>query len=81
MPGVERQQVILDLLKGLRGLDPLKQLFWRELNYQRVNQPLSRRGWSETAADALADDPLLFAAGGEDNEVTFIVAAPPAGLQ
>ena len=54
MPGAERQQVVLDLLKGLRGLDPLKQLFWTELNYQRVNQPLSQRGWSETAADALA---------------------------
>lgn len=67
MPGVERQQVTLNLLKRLRGLDPLKQLFWTELNYKRPNQPLSRRGWSETAADALADAPLLFAAGGQDN--------------
>ena len=74
MPGAERQQVVLDLLKGLRGLDPLKQLFWTELNYQRVNQPLSRRGWSETAADALADDPLLFAAGGQDDAFEIIYA-------
>ncbi|MGO8744437.1 MAG: hypothetical protein ACLQNE_00475, partial [Thermoguttaceae bacterium] len=72
MPGAERQQVVLDLLKGLRGLDPLKQLFWTELNYGRVNQPLSRRGWSETAADALADDPLLFAASGQDNAFEII---------
>jgi hypothetical protein len=74
MPGMVRQQVVLDLLKGFStgGLDPLKQLFWTELNYQRVNQPLSRRGWSETAADALADDPLLFAAGGEDNAFQII---------
>jgi aminoglycoside N3'-acetyltransferase len=69
---MERQQVILDLLKGLRGLNPLKQLFWTELNYQRINQPLSRRGWSETAANALADDPLLFAAGGQDNAFEII---------
>ena len=55
------------MLKGLKGLEPLKQLFWSELNYQRVNQPLSRRGWTESAHDALADDPVLFAGGGEDN--------------
>ncbi|MCU0782839.1 MAG: Eco57I restriction-modification methylase domain-containing protein [Verrucomicrobia bacterium] len=63
----ERQQNVLDLLKGLRGLEPLKKLFWSELNYQRVNQPLSRRGWTELASNALADDPVLFAGGGEDN--------------
>src|SRR5450759_3879212 len=65
----ERQQNVLDLLEGLRGIEPLKQLkqlFWSELNYQRVNQPLSRRGWTEPAGKALADDPVLFAAGGED---------------
>ncbi len=66
----ERQQNVLDLLDGLRGIEPLKQLkqlFWTELNYQRVNQPLSRRGWTEAASQALADDPVLFAGGGEDN--------------
>jgi hypothetical protein len=63
----ERQQNVLDLLKGLRGIEPLKQLFWSELNYQRVNQPLSRRGWSEAATKALAEDPVLFAGGGDDN--------------
>src|SRR2546427_7749279 len=63
----ERQQNVLDLLEGLRGIDPLKQLFWSELNYQRVNQPLSRRGWTESASKALEDDPVLFAGGGEDN--------------
>jgi hypothetical protein len=67
MPKPERQQGVLDLLKGLRGIEPLKQLFWSELNYQRVNQPLSRRGWTESASAALADDPVLFAGGGEDN--------------
>ena len=63
----ERQQNVLDLLKGLRGIEPLKQLFWSELNYQRINQTLSRRGWTESASKALADDPVLFAGGGEDN--------------
>lgn len=63
----ERQQNVLDLLEGLRGLEPLKKLFWSELNYQRVNQPLSRRGWAEAATKALTEDPVLFAGGGDDN--------------
>lgn len=70
----ERQQNVLDLLKGLRGIEPLKQLFWSELNYQRVNQPLSRRGWTESAIKALADDPVLFAGGGEHNDFHVIYA-------
>src|SRR5438128_531377 len=70
----ERQQNVLDLLEGLRGLEPLKQLFWSELNYQRVNQPLSRRGWTESASEALADDPVLFAGGGGSNEFHVIYA-------
>jgi len=68
----ERQQQVLDLLKGLRGIEPLKQLFWSELNYQRVNEPLSRRGWTDSAAQALAEDPVLFAGGGENNDFHVI---------
>jgi adenine-specific DNA-methyltransferase len=67
MPKPELQQNVLNLLKGLRGIEPLKKLFWSELNYQRVNQSLSRRGWTESANKALTDDPVLFAGGGEDN--------------
>jgi hypothetical protein len=70
----ERQQTVLDLLKNLHGLEPLKKLFWSELNYDRVNQPLSRRGWSDIASKALAEDPLLFASGGKDNDFHIIYA-------
>ncbi|MBN1224785.1 MAG: Eco57I restriction-modification methylase domain-containing protein [Candidatus Aminicenantes bacterium] len=48
-------------------MEPLKELFWRELNYDRANTPLSRRGWKETPTEALAEDPLLLATGGNDN--------------
>ena len=68
----ERQQAVLDILSHLKGLDPLKQLFWTELNYQRVNQPLSRRGWTESTNKALAEDPVLFAGGGENNDFHVI---------
>jgi hypothetical protein len=72
MARIDRQQSVLDLLKNFWGLDPLKQLFWSELNYQRINQPLSRRGWTDTVANILAEDPILFAGGGESNDFHVI---------
>jgi len=74
MTQVERQQSVMNLLTTMRGLEPLKKLFWSELNYQRVNQTLSRRGWSDTASSALAEDPLLFAGGGQDDSFHVIYA-------
>ena len=46
------------------GIEPLRELFWTELNYDRQNDGLSRGNWTETAKNALADDPVLFATGG-----------------
>ncbi len=57
MTQVDRQARVQDLLKDLNGLEPLKKLLWSELNYDRVNRPLSRRTWNKTAANALAEDP------------------------
>src|SRR6266545_7858257 len=73
MPRPANQQSVLDLLENLNGLDPLKELFWNHLNYDRVNQSVSRKGWNETASKALADDPLVFAGGGENNDFKIIV--------
>lgn len=67
MEQLERQQTVLNILQNLRGLDGLKKLFWEELNYERENKPLSPRQWPDSAKQALADDPILFASGGEDN--------------
>jgi hypothetical protein len=74
---LEREQSVLELLQDLRGLEPLKKLFWSELNYDRVNQPLSRRGWNQTAASALAEDPVLFAGGGKDNDFHLVYSRLP----
>ena len=68
-PQTDRQQSVLNLLQNLKGQDPLKKLFWTELNYDKVNSPLSRKGWGEQASSALADDPVLFATGGKDFHV------------
>lgn len=65
----QRQQSVLDLLHGLKGQEPLKKLFWTELNYDKANSPISRKGWGEQASSALADDPVLFATGGDDFHV------------
>jgi hypothetical protein len=73
MPRIANQQSVLDLLENLNGLDPLKELFWNQLNYDRVNQSVSRKGWNETASKALADDPLVFAGGGENNDFKIIL--------
>ncbi len=74
---MEREQAVLDLLQKLRGLDSLKQLFLSELNYDRVNQPLSRRGWNQTAANALAEDPLLLAGGGQNKDFHIVYIRLP----
>src|SRR5947208_1749959 len=86
MPRPANQQSVLNLLENLNGLDPLKELFWNQLNYDRVNQSVSRRGWNETASKALADDPLVFAGGGENNDFKIIVGRldsdrVPLGMQ
>jgi hypothetical protein len=70
----EVQKTVLDILRNLRGLEPLKRLFWSELNYERVNQPLSRHGWTDISRNALAEDPVLFAGGGESNDFHVIYA-------
>ncbi len=67
----ERQQTVLDILKDFRGPEPLKQLFWSELNYSRVNTPLSRQKWNAAAADSLAGDPVLFATGGDGFHIIY----------
>lgn len=58
---------LLATLSRHHSLEPLKELFWSELNYERANRPLSRRGWPDKTTAALFEDPLLFATGGNDN--------------
>ena len=68
MASLERQQIVLDLLKSLRGADSLKRLF-SELNYNYVNKPLSKRQLSEASQTQVAGDPTLLATAGKDGVV------------
>jgi hypothetical protein len=47
------------------------------LNYDRINQPLSRRGWNQTATNVLAEDPVLFAGGGQNHDFHVIYSRLP----
>lgn len=58
----------MEILSNLRNLDGLKKLFWEELNYERENKPLSIRNWPDSAKECLAEDPVLFASGGEGGD-------------
>ncbi|MCX7049106.1 MAG: hypothetical protein NTX50_26925 [Candidatus Sumerlaeota bacterium] len=60
----QNKMEVFEILQGMSGLEPLKELFWSRLSYERVNKPLSRAGWSDAAKNALAEDPLLWASGG-----------------
>lgn len=67
-------EAVKGTLRELHGIEPLKQLFWADLSYKRINLPLSRRGWSETATTALVEDPLILAAGGHDDSFKVVYA-------
>lgn len=56
------------------GLDGLKELLWHELNYDRDNKPISRRGWANKADQCLEEDPILFAAAGVDRGFHIVYA-------
>ncbi len=67
-----RQPEVYQLLPNLQGLNPLKRLFWTELGYERVNQPLPRADWTPTERGSVAEDPILFASAGTDNDFHVI---------
>jgi adenine-specific DNA-methyltransferase len=72
MPEPGQKKTVLQVLKSLRSLDDLKQLFWTELNYERENTPLSDRGWPDATRDALVEAPLLLAGGGTGGDFHVI---------
>lgn len=74
MPNHDRTHAIHSLLKQFEGLEPLKQLFWTELNYPRINRPISRNQWTEAQRSLLAEDPILFAGAGDDQGFQIVYA-------
>jgi len=71
--------VVQERLKELRkpqSIESLKQLFWKDLSYDRADKPLSYRNWSDDIKKHLyLNEPLLlFATGGkgEDFDIIYI---------
>jgi len=66
-------QSAFDLLSSLPSmrLESLKQLFWSELNYERVNEPLSIRNWPNPLLQMFSEIPILFARAGSDFHVIY----------
>ena len=59
-------------LLNLNKEKSLKDLFWSQLNYDRVNEKLPRRNWNSRIASELASNPLLLASGGRNNDFRVI---------
>jgi len=67
------QAKVAELLNGLKqGPEPLNELFWSVLNYDRVNQPLSTRDWTENQKQGITESPLLFASAGSGGDFHVI---------
>jgi len=62
----------LEELGAQQSLEPLKQLFWTDLSYNRENRPLSYRNWSEALQKNLNEPPLLFASAGKERDFAVI---------
>ena len=60
---LDHQTHILNILENFHGIEPLRKLFWTELNYDHENLPLP---YQDTNND-LASEPVLWATGGADN--------------
>jgi hypothetical protein len=71
-PEKQDKKDVQEILRNLRGIDPLKELFCVSLNYDRVNKPILRRSWSDAANNALAEDPLILASAGEEGQFHVI---------
>jgi hypothetical protein len=68
------EQAVYRLLSDWHGLDSLKTLFWTELNYDRVNEPVSTQDWPGAAKDPLAGQPIIFAQAGEGGQFKVLYA-------
>lgn len=70
MPLPENTERIYSRLQNFRGIEPLKQLFWVDLNYNRDSTPIENL--PDGAANLVAEYPLLFATAGQNKDFHII---------
>jgi hypothetical protein len=56
---LQEKKTVLELLESFKGTGPLRELL-AQLNYDPLNEPVSRKDWPEPAQVALAQDPRLY---------------------
>ena len=61
MPDIQlaEKKTVLQILESLKGIGPLRELL-AQLNYDPLNEPVSRKEWPEPAQVVLAQDPKLY---------------------
>lgn len=76
IPVQDKQDVfgLLNQISGPQSQEALKELVWSRLGYDRVNSAISRKDWNEATKSVLSEDPVLFAAGGDDAAFHIITA-------
>ena len=63
-------ETIWSLLQNFQGIEPLKRLFWVELNYNLNNTSIDNL--PERTSDLVSEAPLRLATGGRDNDFHII---------
>ena len=63
-------ETVFPILQNFHGTEPLKQLFWVELNYNRANSPIN--DLPESTANLVAEVPVILATGGRDDNFHVI---------
>jgi hypothetical protein len=71
----EHQTDILNILENFHGIEPLRKLFWTELNYDHENTALPYQDKNNDLASA----PVLWVTGGGDNAFHVIYTQPQLG--
>jgi len=56
---LQDKKTVLQILESFKGTGPLRELL-ANLNYDPLNEPVSRQDWPEPARAALAQDPRLY---------------------
>ena len=56
---LQEKKTVLEILQSFQGTRPLRELLV-QLNYDHLNEPVSRKDWPESARNVLAQDPRLY---------------------
>jgi hypothetical protein len=67
---LQEKKTVLELLESFKGTGPLRELL-AQLNYDPLNEPVSRKDWPEPAQTALAQDPRIYGQAAGDFYVIY----------